>query len=102
MTKKQEMTEDTKRAIEIVRPICDLLGVRLNADSGLLYMRDQAIGIGCNSTYATVMEAIGYIFLTEFPKFRYGAVLDSELTEDVKRYWIGTAALNKLKRAGVV
>ena len=96
------MTEDTKRAIEILKPICDLLGIRLDADSGLLYLKDQAIGIGCNSTYATVMEAIGYIFLTEFPKFRYGAVPDKQLTEDVKRYWISKAALNKLKKAGVV
>lgn len=96
------MTEDTKRAIEILKPICELLSIRLAADDSLLYLKDQAIGIRCNSTYATVMEAIGYIFLTEFPRFRYGAVPDSQLIEDVKRYWIGKAALNKLIRAGVV
>ena len=77
------------------------MGITLSADDGLLYIGEDAIGIGCNSTYATVMEAVGYIFLKEFPKFRYGVVLDKDLTEDIKRYWVGKAALNKLKRAGV-
>ena len=99
---KTEATEDTKQAIEILRPICNLLGITLFADAGLLYIGEDAIGIGCNSTYATVMEAVGYIFLKEFPKFRYGVVLDKDLTEDIKRYWVGKAALNKLKRAGVI
>lgn len=99
---RKEMTEDTKRALEILQPICDLLGISLAADKGLLYMRDQAIGIGCNSTYATVMEAIGYIFQTEYPRFRQGAVTGRDLEEDIKRYWLSRPAMEKLKKAGVI
>lgn len=99
---KKEMTEDTKRAIEIMKPICDLLGFDLSADGGVLYIGDQAIGIGCNSTYATCMEAIGYVFLTEYPKYRVGGATDEYLEREIKRYWISKAALKKLKEAGVI
>ena len=96
------MTEDTKRALEVIKPMCEFLGISIGADKSLLYMNGQAIGIGCNSTYATVMEALGYMFLKEYPKFRYGAVIDGDIQEDIKRYWISKPALNKLKKAGVI
>ena len=91
------MTEDTKRAIEIIKPIADELNIPVDADKSLLYIRDQVIGIGCNSTYATVMEALGYIFLTEYPRFRYGTVVDGPLAENIRRYWISRAALKKMR-----
>jgi len=96
------MTEDTKRALEVIKPLCEFLGISIGADEGLLYMNGQAIGIGCNSTYATVMEALGYIFLVKYPDFRYGACIVGELREDIKRYWISKPALNKLRKAGVI
>lgn len=99
---KKEMAEDTKRAIEIMKPICGLLGIDLSADGGMLYIGDQAIGIACNSTYATCMEVIGYLFLEEWPKFRYESVRDASLELSIKRYWISKAALKKLKEAGVI
>lgn len=99
---KREMTEDTKRAIEIMKPICGLLGIDLSADGGMLYIGDQAIGIACNSTYATCMEAIGYLFMEEWPKFRRGSVPDACLKLEITRYWISKAAFKKLKEAGVI
>ena len=92
------MTEDTKRAIEIIKPICNELGISIRADQSLLYLDEQPIGIGCNSTYATMMEALGYIFLTKYPRFRYGAQVDRELAADIKRYWISRAALQKIRQ----
>lgn len=91
------MTEDTKRAIEIIKPIADELNIPVDADESLLYIGDQAIGIGWNSTYATVMEALGYIFLTEYPRFRYGTVVDGSLAKNIRRYWISKAALKKMR-----
>lgn len=41
------------------------------------------------------MEAMGYIFLTEFPKFRMSAVPDRDLAEAVKRYWVSSVQAEK-------
>ena len=73
------MTEDTKRALEIIKPLADELNISVDADRSLLYMNGQAIGIGCNSTLATVMEALGYIFLEKYPyKGRHDGELEAE------------------------
>ena len=66
----QEMTEDTARALEVIRPLADELGVKIDADKSHLYIENTMIGIYANSTYATVMEALGYIFITQYPAFR--------------------------------
>lgn len=41
------MTEDTKRAIEIIKPIADELNIPVDADESLLYSGDQVIGMVC-------------------------------------------------------
>ena len=64
------MTKDTARALEAIRPLADELGVRIDADMCNLYIENTTIGIYANSTYATVMEALGYIFITQYPAFR--------------------------------
>lgn len=56
------MTEDTKRAIEAIEPIAKELHIKVTADDSFLYCNGQAIGIGCNSAYATVTEFIEYAF----------------------------------------
>lgn len=89
------MTEDTRRALEIIKPIAKELNVKVDADNSILYLGDQAIGIGCNSTYATVMEAIGYFFLMEYTHWRKVDVT-KETGEDIRRYWISRTALKKL------
>lgn len=72
------MTEDTKRAIEIIRPICEELGLSVSADDTVLQIGDVKVGIYANSTYATLMEAIGILFVKKYPEFRhiYGFVMD--------------------------
>lgn len=88
------MTNDTKRALEIIKPMADELNIKVNADDRLLYCNGQAIGIGCNSTYATIMEFIGYVLVKEYSKWRR---LNTRLFDDARRYWVSEEMLKKLQ-----
>ena len=82
------MTDDTKQALAILAPICDLLHVEIDADEKVMVMNGQKIGIACNSTYATVMEGIGYLFAEKYAgKFRRH-VMGAYTLEAIKRYWV--------------
>ena len=82
------MTDDTKQALAILAPICDLLHVEIDADEKVMTMDGQKIGIACNSTYATVMEGLGFLFLREYRnKFRKH-MLSGDTLEAIKRYWV--------------
>lgn len=82
------MTPDTEKAMQILQPICDELGFTLSADERVIIICGQKIGISCNSTYATVMEAIGFIFFREFAHGFRPHDLSGETYEAVKRYWL--------------
>ena len=56
------MSEDTARALEVIEPMAKALNIHVRADRKFLYLNGQAIGIGCNSSYATIMEFVGYVF----------------------------------------
>lgn len=90
------MTEDTKRAIEIIQPIADELDIKVTATDRILRMDGQAIGISCNSTYATLMEMIGWIFLDKYVNEFRRVGLDRDAEEDIARYWINEEALRKV------
>lgn len=82
------MTEDTKKALEILKPICDLLRMEIDADENTMSIDGQKVGISCNSTYATVMEGIGMLFLLRYVnQFRTHKISD-ETKEAIKRYWL--------------
>ena len=83
------MTEDTKRAVEIIRPICKELGLIVSADDTVLQIGDVKVGIYANSTYATLMEALGILFVKKYPEFRhiYGFAMD-EAKGVVSWYWV--------------
>ena len=85
--KVKQMTEEAKQAVEILAPICKELHIDIKADGNRLYLNGQGIGIACNSTYATVMEGLGYIFLKKYPQFRMVAVTQS-LQKAIKRHWV--------------
>ena len=94
--KEERMTEDTKRALEIIKPIADELNIEVTADEKLMYLNGQAIGIGCNSTYATVMEFIGYVFATKYDDaFRYINLTNEQLYA-IHRFWFTKSQLKKL------
>lgn len=89
------MTEDTKKAIEIISPLAKELKITIDATDNVLWMNDQAIGISCNSTWATLMEMIGYIFLMEYCKEFRGVNIDWN-NETIMRYWTSEEKLKKL------
>ena len=93
------MTEDTKRAMEMIRPIAKELGICVNADDDWLLCDEQAIGIACNSTYATVVEFIAYcMYRLDKRELRFrGAISWNKLAEEaVKRYWLSNQLAMKL------
>lgn len=94
------MTSDTQKALELIIPIAAALDIEVHADGSLLYCNGQAIGIGCNSTYATVNEFIGYAFLRmcrrEY-RFKEGISEAKELVEAIKRYWYSEYQMKQLK-----
>lgn len=95
------MTDDTKMAVEILRPVMDLLQIRMTATDKVLILKNDAIGISCNSTWATVMEAIGWLFFRVYAKdFRKTVLesMDDSFREDIQRYWM---SINDLKRFGL-
>ena len=95
------MTEDTRRALQIIEPIMDELGVEVETTDKpcCLYLDGQAIGIGCNSTYATVMEAIGWLFLERYDQQFRDVELSPEARRDIRRYWMSKALVKKIQEA---
>ena len=93
------MTNDTKRALEIIEPMAKELSIKVDADDKLLYCNGQAIGISCNSTYATINEFLGYAFLRMCQReYRFRDSFEDAvwLQEDIRRYWVSDAVLKKM------
>lgn len=88
------MSEDTKRALEIIKPMADELSIKVSADDRFLYCNGQAIGISCNSTYATVMEFIGYVLVKEYGKWHR---LSDKVIREAKQYWVSPALMKKIQ-----
>ena len=91
------MTRDTMKAVQILEPICKELFISIDADDSLLYLNEQPIGIACNSTGATIMEALAYIFMERYPRFRPSAKISSALERDIKRYWVDPQTVEKMR-----
>lgn len=82
------MTEDTKKALEILKPICDLLRMEIDADENIMTIDGQKVVISFNSTYATVMEGIGYLFLIAYANRFREHYLSDETESAIKWYWV--------------
>ena len=93
----RSMTNDTARAVEALKPLMDYLNVDIEADEKRLYMGGQAIGISCNSTWATLMEAIGWLFLQKYvpDRERYNKVLTPEGKRKIKEFWMSKADVER-------
>ena len=90
------MSKDTQKAMEIIEPMADVIGLSVKADDKFLYVEDIAIGISCNSTWATLMEFIGYVLETKYDgKFR-PLDLTPMQTKQIKRYWFTKDQLKKI------
>ena len=94
------MTEDTKQAIEAIEPIAKELNIKVTADDSFLYCNGQAIGIGCNSAYATIKEFIGYVFATVYKHDvfdMHGEALPAKVLNRVRKYWFTKSQLEKFR-----
>ncbi len=92
------MTEDTKRALEVIAPMAKELHIQVDADNSFLYCNGQAIGIGCNSAYATIKEFIGYVFATVYKHDvfdMHGEALPAKTLNRVRQFWFTRAQLEK-------
>ena len=88
------MTKDTERAMEVITPMARKLGIAVQADEKFLYCNAQAIGIGCNSDWATIMEFIGYVIVKVYAPDK-GVKLPAAFAERVKRYWFTKEQIEK-------
>lgn len=94
------MTPDTERAIEIVKPIADELGIKVSATDNHLICEYHSvityIGITYNSTYATLMEFIGYLidYYCDHKEVDPG----EELNERYHRYWRTAEAVEQIRK----
>lgn len=93
------MTEDTRRALDIIQPIADELHIKVEATNKLLIVDNVNIGISHNSTYATVMEFIGYLTILYDSQFR-GLYLDADQQDIIERYWLTKEQLERIKVEG--
>lgn len=81
-----KISEDNKRALEAIRPMAKELNIKVEVDDKFLYCNGQAIGVGCNSAYATIKEFIGYAFLMHCTK-DWCFKIPASVVERIKRYW---------------
>ncbi len=82
------ITPDIAEAVKALRPICEGLNIELSADGSVMNIGGQKIGVSCNSTYATVMEGIGYLFYTAYSMGFRQNKMSKSTKEAIKRYWI--------------
>lgn len=78
------------------------LGIEVAADDHFLYCNGQAIGIGCNSTYATIKEFVGYVFATVYKHDVFdlhGEAIPLKILDRVKKYWFTKDQLAKFREA---
>lgn len=77
------------------------LSIEVTADDTFLYCDGQAIGIGCNSTYATIKEFIGYVFATVYKHDvfdMHNEALPAKVLNRVRTYWFTKAQLEKFRQ----
>ena len=93
------MTQDTEKAMEIIRPMAKELNIDVSADYHCLYCNGQAIGIACNSTFATLNEFLGYamywMFIKDPVRWR---TMPKGLEMQIKEYWIDDKTLKEWRQ----
>ena len=89
------MTKDTERALEIIKPIAEMVGVEVKADDNLLYINnDGGIGIAFNSTKATVLEFVGWLIIYYDSYFRCLGLSDKQL-DNIKTFWYSQSEIER-------
>lgn len=92
------MTGDTMEAMEVIRPMADVLNIRVRADGHFLYCNGQAIGIAANSAYATVVEFVAYAMAwLDKREYRFGGTVKRDLAAAIRRYWCSDETVEKMR-----
>ena len=91
------MTNDTRIALEKIKPLAYELNIDVRADDNFLYCNGQAIGIAYNSTYATIVEFIAYA-MNDICCKEYRFNMPQELEKAIKRYWFSKEQMKKIRR----
>lgn len=96
------MTPDTEIALKAIGPLAKALRIDVSADDdGHLKINNTLIGIACNSTYATIMEFVGYVFLQEWVHDRYYKFnkkgTENDIRNAVRDYWIDKVRAEEIK-----
>ena len=91
------MTKDTERALEAIRPIAKELNIEVDANNRFLFCNGQAIGISCNSTYATIKEFLGYAMYWIGKKdVRY--TIPRSLMQQIKEFWVPGNRVQEIRK----
>ena len=87
-------TPDTTAAIKAIMPMADALGITVSVsnDGNKLICDYNIICIGGNSTFATIMEFVGYVFIRYWMRnysirFRYKRT-EEDVGHAIYRYWL--------------
>ncbi len=82
------------RVLEVIKPICEAFDIKdydyvHDKSKGIerLVVEGQAIGCGCNSIGATVMELINYIWIKTYAEERSLGCFEKQTLNYIKRYW---------------
>ena len=73
------------------------LNIEVKVQGSFLFLNGQAIGIGCNSAYATINEFIAYVFLTVWHKYK-SFKMPHVVIDQIKRYWFTDEQMEALGR----
>ena len=88
------MTDDTRRALDIIKPIADFFHIEVTADNNFLIINGQPIGITCNSTRATLFEFIGYMIDVYCDE---KGVTYKDLQDRIHRCWYNDEQVKSIK-----
>ena len=80
------MTEDTRKALLAIAPVAKELNIEVLAGEKCIFCNGQAIGISYNSTYATLLEVLGY--LTHVLADAKGTKVPDAFGKRLRRYWV--------------
>lgn len=90
------MTKDTERAMAIIKPFCEELKIEVSADDKFLHLNETYIGISGNSTYATLLEFTGWLFLNEYCERFRGISVNEAGRKRIGRYYFTDEQLEAL------
>lgn len=89
-----------QKVLDMIKPLCELFHIK-NYDyeiiersedgyytSEYLYLDGQKIGCSCNSEESTFYEAVGYVIIKRYCRWRSLGAFSTQTKNYIKRFWI--------------